>query len=130
MTRSAAPDQPARLAGRRHPPAFTLPEVLLAVVLLAVGILGLASSATAIAVQAGDARAMTTGASLLGAVLDSLRSGDCHAIGAGSRSDVGVHVSWTVTPSTRSTAVHATLQTSAARHTRSFTVDALLPCDP
>jgi prepilin-type N-terminal cleavage/methylation domain-containing protein len=62
---------------------FTLPEVLAAVLVFAVGILGLASSGTFIAIQAGEARAITEGAILAGRVLDSLRSISCAGVGAG-----------------------------------------------
>ncbi|NUQ13059.1 MAG: prepilin-type N-terminal cleavage/methylation domain-containing protein, partial [Gemmatimonadaceae bacterium] len=60
--------------------AFSLPEVLVAIVVLSVGLLGLATSGTWIALQAGDARRFTEGAILAGRVIDSLRSLPCASV--------------------------------------------------
>ena len=108
---------------------FTLPEVLVAVLVFAVGILGLASSGTYIALQAGEARAITEGAILAGRVLDSLRSIPCAAVGPGQRIQSQTTVTWSATPANRSVAVDATLQLTHRRGPRQWHVNTLLPCE-
>lgn len=114
---------------RRMRNAFTLPEVLVAILILAVGILGLAASGTFIVVQAGEARAITEGALLAGRVLDSLRSIPCGAVGAGQETQKQATMRWTATPRTRSVAVDATLELTGRRAPRQWPVNALLPCE-
>jgi prepilin-type N-terminal cleavage/methylation domain-containing protein len=108
--------------------AFTLPEVLVAIIVFAVGILGLASSGTFIAIQAGEARTISEGAILAGRVLDSLRSLPCASVAAGQLTRAPATVRWTATPSPRSIAVGATLELAGRRGVRQWRVDALLPC--
>ncbi len=109
--------------------AFTLPEVLVAILVLAVGILGLASSGTFIAVQAGEARAITEGAILAGRVVDSLRSIPCATVASGTLATPRATVRWTASPATRTVAVHATLEIPGRRGTRQWPLEALLPCE-
>lgn len=110
---------------------FTLPEVLAAVLVFAVGILGLATSGTFIAIQAGEARAITEGAVLAGRVLDSLRSIPCTSVSsgqlAGGKSAV---VRWTATTAPRTTAIDATLEVPDRRGggLRQWRITTLLPC--
>ena len=111
-------------------PAFSLPEVLVAVIVFAIGILGLASSGTFIAIQAGEARAITEGAILAGRVLDSLRSRPCTTVGSGQLSYRSATVRWTATPTARSVAVDATLEIPGRRGgRRQWIVNSLLPCE-
>ena len=109
-------------------PAFTLAEVLAAILVFAVGILGLASSGTFIAAQAGEARAVTEGAILAGRVLDSLRSRSCTSIVAGTRIQGRATMRWTAAPSVRTVAVDATLELSGRRGPRQWPISALLLC--
>jgi prepilin-type N-terminal cleavage/methylation domain-containing protein len=109
-------------------PAFTLPEVLVATLILAVGILGLASSGTFIAIQAGDARAITEGSILAGRVLDSLRSIPCTSIAAGQDSQKLATVRWTPSVANRSAQVSLLLELRSRNRVRQWPIDALLPC--
>jgi prepilin-type N-terminal cleavage/methylation domain-containing protein len=108
--------------------AFTLPEVLVATLVLSIGILGLASSGTFIAVQAGDARAITEGSLLAGRVLDSLRSIPCATVGSGLVTRKNAVVRWTATPAPRSVHVVALLELSARNRVRQWPIEALLAC--
>ena len=108
---------------------FTLPEVLVAVLVFAVGILGLASSGTYIAMQAGEARAITEGAILVGRALDSLRSIPCASVASGQLTQSRGTVTWTASPANRSVAVDATLQLTYRRGPRQWRVTTLLPCE-
>ena len=109
-------------------PAFTLPEVLVATLVLAIGILGLASSGTFIAIQAGDARAITEGSLVAGRVLDSLRSIPCGSVMAGQVTQKHVTVRWSTTPSSRSVHLTATLELAGRNRVRQWPIEALLPC--
>jgi prepilin-type N-terminal cleavage/methylation domain-containing protein len=109
--------------------AFTLPEVLVAVLVLAVGILGLASSGTFIAIQAGESRALTEGAVLAGRVLDSLRATPCTAVAPGQVTWKQATIRWTAAPANRTVLVTATLELAARGGLRQWPVRALLPCE-
>jgi prepilin-type N-terminal cleavage/methylation domain-containing protein len=107
---------------------FTLPEVLVATLVLAIGILGLASSGTFIAIQASDARAITEGSLVAGRVLDSLRSIPCPAVTAGQATNRLVTVRWTAVAAPRSVHVHTTLELTARQRVRQWPLEALLSC--
>ena len=111
---------------------FTLPEVLAAVLLFAVGILGLASSGTFIAIQAGEARAITEGAMLAGRVLDSLRSVSCTSVSSGQRTGgKNATLRWTASAAPRSMAIDATLELPDRRNAngvRQWQITTLRPC--
>ena len=109
-------------------PAFTLPEVLVATLVLSIGILGLASTGTFIAIQAGEARAITEGSLVAGRVLDSLRSISCSSVGTGQVTQKHVTVRWTTTPASRSVRISATLELVGRNRVRQWPIDALLPC--
>ena len=111
----------------RH--AFTLPEILVAVLVFAIGILGLASSGTYIAIQAGEARAVTEGALLAGRVLDSLRSIPCGSVTSGQLTQGLATVRLTATPATRSVAIAAELEMNYRRGPRRWHLGTLLPCE-
>lgn len=108
--------------------AFTLPEVLVAILIFAVGVLGLATSGTFIASQAGEARAITGGAVLAGRVMDSLRAEPCAAVASGQLTHGQATVRWTAAPSTRTVAIDATLELSTRRGLRRWLMRGLLPC--
>lgn len=108
---------------------FTLPEVLVAVLVFAIGILGLASSGTFIAVQAGEARVMTDGAILAGRALDSLRSIPCASVTSGRLTQAQATVRWTATPASRTVTIVAALELSYRRGLRQWQFTTLLPCE-
>jgi prepilin-type N-terminal cleavage/methylation domain-containing protein len=109
--------------------AFTLPEVLLSVLLFSIGILGVASTATLIITQAGDAAALTDAAYFTSTRLDSLRATPCASLTSGSASLAAGALTWAVTPAPRSRSVQATLTLARRGTTRTTTIDLLLPCD-
>ena len=108
---------------------FTLPEVLAAILVFAVGILGLASSGTFIAIQAGEARAITEGAILAGRVLDSLRSIPCASVTSGQLTGgKSATVRWTVWAAPSTVSVDATLELANRGAPRQWRLTTLLPC--
>jgi prepilin-type N-terminal cleavage/methylation domain-containing protein len=117
---------PLRWASMRR--AFTLPEVLVAILVLSIGILGLASTGTFIAIQAGEARAITEGAVLAGRALDSLRAMPCASITAGQLTQGPATVRWTAVPGPRSLSIDATLELTHRRGNRQWPISGLVPC--
>lgn len=106
---------------------FSLIEVLVALVLLAVGALGVASvssSAARLAVRGGMIERWTM---QLTAVLDSLRAAPCATLAAGSVVSPAVSISWsaTVTPRIAQLAVVA----APAPPATPLHVELLHPCE-
>ena len=71
-------------------PAFTLVELLVAIVILAVGVLALAATAGLVAAHIGDGARLTGAAHVARTVLDSLGGRDCAAITTGASSRDGI----------------------------------------
>src|SRR5918993_2098459 len=78
--------------------AFTLLEVLLALVLLGTGILGLSASAGLVSRLVGDGSRLTLAAALATARLEQLRALPCASTTAGGATARGIEQRWTVTP--------------------------------
>lgn len=73
-----------RRAGRGPEDGFGLVEVLVAVVVLAAGVLGLASLSAGVAALTGEAQRETAGALVARQLLDSLRAAGYRAAASGS----------------------------------------------
>lgn len=82
---------------RRPRRAFTLLEVLVALVLLGVGILGLSGSATLVSRIIGDGSRLSLAATIATARLEQLRAA-CASATAGSAVTRGVEERWSVAP--------------------------------
>jgi prepilin-type N-terminal cleavage/methylation domain-containing protein len=114
---------------RMSRPAFTLAEVLVAIVVFSVGILGLTAAGTYLVVQVRDAHAFAHAATLTGTVLDSLRATPCNTVAGGARSLGAATVQWSVSLTGRVLDVTAVLAIPKRRPPWQMTIDALLPCD-
>jgi prepilin-type N-terminal cleavage/methylation domain-containing protein len=108
---------------------FSLPELLLATVLLAIGLLGLASSATFIAIQSSDARRLLNAAHFAGARLDSLHATPCRLLVNGASAAGTASISWAVTPAPQTRSLRAVLTFQRHRLTATRAFDLLIPCD-
>lgn len=102
----------ARGSARR---GFTLVEVIIAIMVLAIGILGLASTASYVSMQMGGGRSQTIAANMASKVLDSLSAARCPSIVGGSQTRRGVTVTWTVADSLRTRWVDETVQYTPRR---------------
>lgn len=80
-----------------HPPAFTLVEILVALVLLGVGILGVSASSTLVARMAGDGSRLSLAATIATARLEQLRAAPCASATSGTAVTRGVEERWSVT---------------------------------
>ena len=84
----------------RHRPTdgFTLLEVLVALVVLSVGILGLAANSALVSRLVGDGTRLTVAATLATARFEQLRALPCAGVAAGTAVARGIEERWTVTP--------------------------------
>jgi prepilin-type N-terminal cleavage/methylation domain-containing protein len=98
-----------RTTARRPRRGFTLIEMIIAIIVMSIGVMGLASTASYVAQQMGSGNMQTVAAALSSKVADSLSSRKCAALVAGSQTKRGVTVSWTVTTATRIRTVDQTV---------------------
>lgn len=109
---------------------FTVLEVLIAVLLLCVGMLGLTGSAALTTRMIAAARRQTQAIALGRSAVERLRSGECPREGAGRAARGPYVVRWTVSPAAGGMARRAlaVVETSGARRARADTVSAIIPC--
>ena len=88
-----------RLTPSRH--GFTVIEMIIAVIVMAVGVMGLAGTARYVAMQMGNGRTQTIAATFATKIADSLSARRCAAIASGSQTKRGVTITWTVADSSR-----------------------------
>jgi prepilin-type N-terminal cleavage/methylation domain-containing protein len=89
-----------RLKNRR---GFSMPELMAAVMILAVGVLGLASTAAVMTRQVNGGAKQSTAAQVAESRLEMMRATPCGALSAGSASTRGVDEAWTVAPGANNT---------------------------
>ena len=88
---------------------FTLIEVIVAIVVLSIGVLGLAGTASYVMTQMMGAREQTVAANMATAVMDSLSASPCSSLVGGTKTRRGVTVTWVVAESLRTRWVHETV---------------------
>ena len=88
-----------RLTPSRH--GFTVIEMIIAVIVMAVGVMGLAGTARYVAMQMGNGSSQTVAATFTAKISDSLSARRCASIVGGSATKRGVTITWTVADSTR-----------------------------
>jgi len=92
--------------GRRRRPrrarhGFTVIEMIIAIMVMSIGIMGLAGTARYVAMQMGNGRTQTIAATFATKIADSLSARRCAAIASGSQTKRGVTITWTVADSIR-----------------------------
>jgi prepilin-type N-terminal cleavage/methylation domain-containing protein len=109
-------------------PAFTIVELLVAIVIFTIGLVALAATSGLVAGRVGDGGRLTAAAHAARSVLDSLGVMSCGAVMSGSATRDGIGVTWTVTRD--STAAHVDLTVGAAlrRGNRRDTYRLVVPC--
>lgn len=95
---------------RRARRGLTLIEMIIAIMVMSIGVMGLAGTASYVATQMGGGNAQTIAAGLATNVSDSLSARRCAAIVDGSQTVRGVRVAWTVADSSRTRWVTQTVQ--------------------
>ena len=89
---------------RRLTPArrgFTVIEMIIAIMVMSIGIMGLAGTARYVAMQMGNGSTQTVAATFATKISDSLSARRCAAIVGGSATKRGVTITWTVADSSR-----------------------------
>jgi Tfp pilus assembly protein FimT len=109
-------------------PAFTIVEMLVAIVVSTIGLIALAATSGLVAAHVGDGGRLTAAAHAARSVLDSLGAQRCDAIVGGSAARDGIAVEWAV--SRDSTAAQIELITGATlrRGSRRDTYSLVVPC--
>ena len=110
---------------------FSLVEVIVAIVILAVGVLGLAASAGAIIRMYAEGGRVSGAAATAESRFEQLRSGVCTTMASGSATTGDYTESWTVTsPATLLRNVSLTITYRTGRGTRSTTFVTQISCAP
>lgn len=109
-------------------PAFTLVELLVAIVILAVGVLALAATAGLFAARVADGARLTGAAHAARSILDSLGTRECEAITSGASSRDGVSAEWTVAGDSDATRVALTVAAPLRRASRRDVYRLVVPC--
>jgi prepilin-type N-terminal cleavage/methylation domain-containing protein len=86
------------MSGHPCPPAFTLLEVLVALVILATGLLGLSANAALVWRLVGDGSRLTIAATLATARFEQIRALPCASSSSGTAITRGIEERWTVAP--------------------------------
>lgn len=98
---------PRRLRARA---GLTLVEMIIAIIVLAIGVMGLAGTASYVTMQMGGGKMQTVAAGVAQAVADSLSARRCADVVDGTATTRGVTVAWQVADSTRTRWVRQTVQ--------------------
>ena len=109
-----------RVVGNRA--GFTLVELLVAMMVFAVGMLGLAATAGSVTRMMGGAKRQTIAAAVAQSRLERLRSSPCASIVSGSEVVRGINNSWTVSAVARGVNVRDSVSFPSSRNTRRWKV--------
>ena len=96
---------------------FTLVELLVALMVFAVGMLGLAATAGSVTRMMGGAKRQTIAATVAQSRLEKLRSSPCASITSGSETVRGVTNTWTVTAVSRGVTIKDSVSFPSSRGT-------------
>ena len=120
-----------RLPSPASPPrgGFSLVEVLVAILLLAIAALGVASSATFVARLAATTRALALATRETARVVDSLRALPCTSLNAGSAATSAGTVRWSVAAPIGTRRIRANLNPSSSRVTQVVVEEVIVPCE-
>jgi prepilin-type N-terminal cleavage/methylation domain-containing protein len=108
---------------------FTLPELLVALILFALGTVALASSSRFIVSLTNGAYTQALAGEAVRSLLDSLRSKPCQGVVSGRDSARGVSLDWVASGMPDSKYVRTTVRFQDAHTPRTMTFESLLPCD-
>jgi hypothetical protein len=120
-----ARDPPSSLGMR---PAFTIVELLVAIVVFTIGLVALAATSGLVAAGVGDGGRLTAAAHAARSMLDSLGATPCGAVVSGSATRDGVAVAWSVTRDSSAAHVDLAAGTALRRGNRRDTYRLVVPC--
>ncbi len=128
-TQLDAPPVDRHPAPARARDAFTLVEVVVAIVLLATAALDVAATSTYLARLAASARAVALATRETASVVDSLRATPCATLAAGSKTTGAGTVRWTIAAAPGTRDIRAVLTPRSTRVRQPVIEEALIPCD-
>ena len=117
-----------RALGKKQRAGFTLVELLVAMMVFAVGMLGLAATAATVTKLMGGAKRQTIASTVAQSRMELLRASPCGALVAGTETSRGVTNKWTVEPITRGVNVTDTVTFRSARGVTYKVYKTTLPC--
>ena len=95
---------------------FTLVELLVAMMVFAVGMLGLAATAASVTRMMGGAKRQTIAATVAQSRLEKIRSSPCASLVSGTETVRGITNTWTITAVTRGVNVKDSVSFPGARN--------------
>ena len=109
-------------------PAFTLVELLVAIVIFTIGLLALAATSGLVAAHVGDGGRLTAAAHAARTALDSLGAQPCNALVSGSAARDGIAIEWVVSRDSSAAEVALTVGSILRRGSRRDTYQLVVPC--
>ncbi|MBI1723748.1 MAG: prepilin-type N-terminal cleavage/methylation domain-containing protein [Gemmatimonadetes bacterium] len=109
---------------------FSLIELMIAMVILTVGVLGVAASARLVTQMTGSGGRYGGSSVVASSRFEQLRAGDCATLTAGSATTGKYSESWTVAPSGLLRTVTLTISYNDGRGTRSAVFATTISCAP
>ena len=109
-------------------PAFTIVELLVAIVIFTIGLVALAATSGLVAAHVEDGGRLTAAAHAARTVLDSLGARRCDAIVGGSAARDRISVEWTVSRDSSAAQVELIAGAVLRRGTRRDAYRLVVPC--
>lgn len=108
---------------------FTIVELIVAMVVFAIGVLGLAATTATVARLMGSASRQTIAATVAQSRIENLRARSCASLASGSETVRGVTSTWTVVVATRGDSVTETVTfPTAGGKTRTRVYKTMITC--
>ena len=117
-----------RAAARPIRAGFTLIELMVAMLIFTIGILGLASTAGVVVKQMGDSGRMSVAAAVARSRIEQLRLAPCGVATNDSAKTRGVAEAWRLTPMTRSSQIDVTVRFTTKQGVRTQSYRSMVPC--
>ena len=93
---AVVPEKSGRQSAFRRRPGFTLVELVVSVVVLAVGLLALTGASAVVARQVGGGAQLTLAATMAQSRFESMRGRDCTTLESGASERGGIAEQWSV----------------------------------
>ena len=120
------PHRRRRPASRRA--GFTLVELIVAIIILVIGVLGLASASAVVMRQIAGSSAQSRAAAIAQSRFEQIRSQSCAAAVGGTRTDGGITETWRTTMLNRSLQIVVVVSWREKSSTRTQTFTTIRPC--
>jgi prepilin-type N-terminal cleavage/methylation domain-containing protein len=121
-----------RRRARRHPGGFTLIELMIAIMILAIGILGMAGTAAVVMKQIGGGAQMTAAAQVAAGRIEWMHTVPCTTLRDSNAVTRGIREYWSVTDTARGKIVVDSVRyySRNAFGYKSQTYRTVIPCAP